>query len=116
MMHGHAPVEAPAPAPPTTIEHHHHHDIHPSPPPDSPPPSYDDATSSASAPLLVGAPPGYGTTFPDQSSVVDSELDESDRSIPEGLGQVVVIIVLLSITYAFWRIISAPDRPDGFPG
>ncbi|KAH3947762.1 hypothetical protein HBH53_109990 [Parastagonospora nodorum] len=115
-MHDHATVEAQAP--PAIEAHHHHnhnHDIHNSPPPDYPPPSYDDATNSSSVPLLAGAPPGYGTTFPDQSSIASSDLEDLDRSLPEWIGQALAVFVFISITYAFWRIINAPQRPDGFP-
>jgi hypothetical protein len=114
-------VDAPPP-PPTDNHHHHdehhhhHHIIHTPPPPDDPPPSYDDATASATAPLLLGAPPGYGTTFPDQSSIASSDLDESDRSLPEWIGQALVVCVFVSITYGFWRIINAPNKSNGFPG
>ncbi|EAT80467.1 hypothetical protein SNOG_12055 [Parastagonospora nodorum SN15] len=83
--------------------------------PDYPPPSYDDATNSSSVPLLAGAPPGYGTTFPDQSSIASSDLEDLDRSLPEWIGQALAVFVFISITYAFWRIINAPQRPDGFP-
>jgi hypothetical protein len=108
--------QADVPAPPA-IDHHQqqHHDVHNSPPPDYPPPSYADATNSSSAPLLAGAPPGYGTTFPDQSSIASSELEDTDRSLPEWIGQALVVFVFVSITYGFWRIINAPERSDGFP-
>jgi hypothetical protein len=87
-----------------------------SPPPDYPPPSYDDATGPATAPLLAGAPPGYGTTFPDQSSIASSEVEDSDTTLPEWLGQALVVLIFVSIIYGFLRIVNAPDRPDGFPG
>ncbi|KAL5121072.1 hypothetical protein ACEQ8H_000923 [Pleosporales sp. CAS-2024a] len=111
-MHDHAPADAHTP--PATITHHPYHDMAPSPPPDYPPPSYNDATNASSAPLLAGAPPGYGTTFPDQSSIASSELEDSDRLLPEWIGQALVVLVFVSITYGFWRIINAPDPPDGF--
>jgi hypothetical protein len=113
-----AHVEAPAPPPAATADtphhhhhHHHHHDIHASPPPDYPPPSY-----SATAPLLAGAPPGYGTTFPDQSSIATSELEDAETSFPEWVGQALVVFVFIAITYGFWCIINTPDRPGGSPG
>jgi hypothetical protein len=118
--HIEAPAAAPPPAaiadPPHNHHHHdHHHDIHASPPPDYPPPSYDDATSSTTAPLLAGAPPGYGTTFPDQSSIASSELEDAETTLPEWVGQALVVLVFVAITYGFWRIINAPDSPNGFP-
>ncbi|OAK99775.1 hypothetical protein IQ06DRAFT_348301 [Phaeosphaeriaceae sp. SRC1lsM3a] len=108
-MHDQAPV-----APPLAADHHHQHqhhhhhdDIHNPAPPDYPPPSYDDATNPATAPLLAGAPPGYGTTFPDQSSVASSDLDESEITFAKLVGQIFTVLVFIGIIYGFWIIVTA---------
>ncbi|CAO2656400.1 Nn.00g052030.m01.CDS01 [Neocucurbitaria sp. VM-36] len=114
--HSHASQGEPPPAPPIDNYHHHHHHL----PPDEPPPSYDDATGSASAPLLVGPPPDYGAfrayAEPDESSIASSEVEATDRSLPEWVGQALVVFVFVTIIYGFYRIINAPDSMDDFPG
>ncbi|PSN62363.1 hypothetical protein BS50DRAFT_638011 [Corynespora cassiicola Philippines] len=89
------------------------HTIYYPPPPDEPPPSYDDATHSASTPLLVGPPPDYGTyrayPEPDQSSVASSDIEQSDRSLPEWVGQILVVFVFVAIIYGFWKLVNDPD-------
>lgn len=101
-----------AAAPPPAVDQHHHHPHHhhdpQHSPPDYPPPSYDDATGAAHAPLLVGAPPGYGTTFPDQSSIASSDVDESEVTVPKLMGQIFTVIVFIAIIYGFWVIVTAP--------
>ncbi|KAF2679096.1 hypothetical protein K458DRAFT_408357 [Lentithecium fluviatile CBS 122367] len=85
-------------------------------PPDEPPPSYDDATHSSSSPLLVGPPPDYGTyrayPEPDESSIASSEIETTDRSLPEWVGQLLVVGVFVGIIYGFWKMVN--DPPDGF--
>lgn len=80
--------------------------------PNEPPPSYDDATNSASAPLLVGPPPNYGTqqayTDADESSM-SSHPEESTRVLPEWIGQGLVVLCFLGLLYGFWRVVNEPD-------
>ncbi|KAF2122139.1 hypothetical protein BDV96DRAFT_640202 [Lophiotrema nucula] len=87
------------------------------PPPDEPPPSYADATHSSSSPLLVGPPPNYGTyrayTEPDESSVSSSDIESTSRSLPEWVGQALVVLSFLFIIYCFWKLVN---DTDGFPG
>lgn len=99
--------------------------MHDSAPPDEPPPSYDDATQSAATPLLVGPPPGYGTHTaysehdPDleESSVASSDIERSDASLSESIGQVLGMLIFFSIMYGFWRFINTPaDPPNGWFG
>ncbi|KAF2869082.1 hypothetical protein BDV95DRAFT_457828, partial [Massariosphaeria phaeospora] len=85
--------------------------------PDDPPPSYDDATRSSTVPLLVGPPPNYGTyepySEPDASSVASSEIEQIDRSLPEWVGQAMVVLCFVGVIYIFWRFINDPDGFDG---
>ncbi|KAH7401419.1 hypothetical protein BKA66DRAFT_565059 [Pyrenochaeta sp. MPI-SDFR-AT-0127] len=106
------------PAPPTDDHHHHHIHIPHDLPPDYPPPSYDDATGSETAPLLVGPPPDYGAfrAYSDASSMASSEVEATDRSLPEWVGQALVVFVFVVIIYGFYRVISVPDSMDDFPG
>ncbi|OCK99473.1 uncharacterized protein K441DRAFT_216314 [Cenococcum geophilum 1.58] len=80
--------------------------------PNEPPPSYDDATNSASAPLLVGPPPNYGTqqayTDADESSM-SSHPEESTRVLPEWIGQGLVVLCFLGLLYGFWSVVNEPD-------
>ncbi|USP73340.1 hypothetical protein yc1106_00614 [Curvularia clavata] len=79
---------------------------------DEPPPSYDDAVA------ISGAPPGYGTFthFPEDSSIASSEVDSSDRALPEWLGQLLVVLIFLGLIYGFWRFVHDDDMPDdGWP-
>jgi hypothetical protein len=64
----------------------------------------------------MGAPPGYGTFTPytDDSSIISSEADNTDRALPEWVGQALVVFIFLSIVYGFWAFINAPDQPS-FP-
>lgn len=111
-----------SPAPPTvdhdSHHHHHHDDTHHEPLPDYPPPSYDDATGSETAPLLVGPPPDYGAfrAYSDASSLASSEVEATDRSLPEWVGQSLVVFVFVAIIYGFYKVINAPDSLDDFPG
>ncbi|KAF1843992.1 uncharacterized protein K460DRAFT_317036 [Cucurbitaria berberidis CBS 394.84] len=102
------------PAPQIDNYHHARHD----PPPNYPPPSYDDATGSPAALLLVGPPPDYGAfrTYHDESSIASSEVEATDRSLPEWVGQALVVFVFVTIIYGFYRIINTPDSMDDFPG
>ena len=87
---------------------------HTPPIPDEPPPSYDAATRLESAPLLAGPPPDYGAfrayDDADESSIASSEAETRDRSLPEWLGQALVVFMFVCIMYGFWRLITAPDR------
>lgn len=94
------------------------------PPPDDPPPayappSYEDATHSSTAPLLVGPPTDYGTqrAYPsrDTSSVASSDIERTTRSLPEWVGQALVVFCFVGIIYGFWKLVNDPDF-DGFPG
>ncbi|KAF2242183.1 hypothetical protein BU26DRAFT_571411 [Trematosphaeria pertusa] len=106
--------------PPPPWNQHAAYQFPPPPPPDEPPPSYDDATHSSSSPLLVGPPPNYGTdqayAEPAESSVASSEIESTDRSLPEWVGQALVVIVFIGIIYGFWKLVNDPDGLDGFPG
>jgi len=113
------------PPPPPSSDHHHHYAPHDPPPPDYPPPSYDDATRSGTVPLLVGAPPDYGAfrayTEPDESSLASSEVESTGRTLPEWVGQALVVVMFVSIIYGFWTVINAPDTDPyhgvpGYPG
>ncbi|ORX98612.1 hypothetical protein BCR34DRAFT_606885 [Clohesyomyces aquaticus] len=89
------------------------------PPPDDPPPSYEDATHSSSSPLLVGPPPNYGTyraypePDPDPSSTASSDIEETTRSLPEWVGQAMVVLVFLAILYGFFRLVNDTDGLSG---
>jgi len=110
----------PPPADGNSDHHHHHHDPRAPSPPDYPPPSYDDATRSDAAPLLAGPPPNYGAFRAygdaDESSIASSEVESADRTLPEWVGQALVVFVFVSIMYGFWKIINAPDNLNSFPG
>ncbi|KAF9701386.1 hypothetical protein EKO04_000813 [Ascochyta lentis] len=96
-----------------------HDPIYPTSPPEEPPPSYDDATHSSSSPLLVGPPPDYGAfrayVDPDESSEASSEVEGTDQSLQEWLGQAFGILAFVGFMYGFWRIINQPDI-EGPPG
>jgi len=82
---------------------------------DDPPPSYEDTVGA------IGAPPGYGTfpLYTEESSIASSEVESSDRALPEWVGQSLVVFVFISIIYGFWKFINTPDdlSPiDGWPG
>ncbi|KAF2501628.1 hypothetical protein BU16DRAFT_534279 [Lophium mytilinum] len=78
------------------------------------PPSYADATQSETAPLLSGPPPTYGTherVYPSppasvHSSATSSAHEAGIRSLPEWVGQALVVLCFLGILYAFWRVIE----------
>ncbi|KAL1800110.1 hypothetical protein ACET3X_000452 [Alternaria dauci] len=118
----HDPPLAPPPADTSQPDHHHHHHHdhdppiylppHENPPPDEPPPSYDDAVG------MTGAPPGYGTFRPytDESSIASSEVEPTQRALPEWLGQVLVVLVFICIIYGFCHFINTPDVPSEWPG
>ncbi|OAL46205.1 hypothetical protein IQ07DRAFT_603583 [Pyrenochaeta sp. DS3sAY3a] len=101
-----------------THEHHDHHRHHHSPPHDSPPnyppPPYEEGPPETN-PLLIGQPPDYGA-FDRFSSQASSEIQETERSLPESAGQMIVVFVFVAIIYAFYRVINAPDDLNGFPG
>ncbi|KAF2751671.1 hypothetical protein M011DRAFT_472999 [Sporormia fimetaria CBS 119925] len=88
------------------------------PPPPYDPPSYDDATRSSTAPLLVGPPLDYGThrAYPDleTGSLGSSDIEESSRTLPEWVGQALVVFVFLAIIYGFWEFVHDTDLDD-FP-
>lgn len=73
--------------------------------------------------MLVG--PGvhvdYGTQggFPDleAGSYASSDVEESSRSLPEWVGQALVVFIFLSIIYGFWEYVihSDSDPLDGWP-
>ncbi|KAF2731096.1 hypothetical protein EJ04DRAFT_567185 [Polyplosphaeria fusca] len=87
------------------------------PPPDEPPPSYEIATHSAASPLLVGPPPNYGTysaySEPEESSIASDDNDMNSRTLPEWVGQMLVVISFLAIIYGFWRLVNEPERLPG---
>ncbi|OCK86142.1 hypothetical protein K432DRAFT_399589 [Lepidopterella palustris CBS 459.81] len=100
------------PSSPTPPTYAHHHTRTP-PHPNELPPSYDDATHSPSAPLLVGPPPTYGTDQqaypePDQSSI-SSELEDTTRTLPEWVGQGLVVLCFLGILYGLYKLVNDPD-------
>lgn len=91
------------------------------PPPEDPPPSYDDATRSSNAPLLVGPPPDYGTAYraypePDTSSTASSDIERTNRSLPEWVGQALVVFCFVAIIYGFFSLANDVSDPEGFPG
>ncbi|KAF1946411.1 hypothetical protein EJ02DRAFT_418523 [Clathrospora elynae] len=107
MLDAPASHEAPPPhAPVHDYQHHRHRDPPTDPTPEEPPPSYDDTTA------LIGAPPGYGTFRPyaDGSSTASSEVETTDRSLPECVGQVLVVFIFVSLMYGFWKAINVPDE------
>jgi hypothetical protein len=57
------------------------------------------------------APPGYGTFRPyaDESSIASSEVESTDRALPEWFGQALVVFVFLCLIYGFYEFITAPD-------
>ncbi|KAF1839796.1 hypothetical protein BDW02DRAFT_593662 [Decorospora gaudefroyi] len=103
-MHDPAPAEPPPP-PADSYQHHHPH-AHDPHPPDEPPPSYDDAIGNSAA------PPSYGTFRPytDESSIASSEVEPTDRALPEWFGQALVVFIFLCIIYGFWEFINAADE------
>ncbi|EOA89676.1 uncharacterized protein SETTUDRAFT_45818 [Exserohilum turcica Et28A] len=124
-MHDAAPASYHAPQPPAPpvdgydqTRHYYSHDppiyVAPDEPllPDEPPPSYDDTVA------VSGAPPDYGTFRQyAESSVASSEVESSDRSLPEWLGQIIVVSVFICLIYGFWKFIDSPDLPSGrWPG
>jgi hypothetical protein len=113
-MHDAAPASYDPPsAPPvdTFHDHHHHDDLLPDEPPylRDPPPSYDDAVA------ISGAPPGYGTFghYTEDSSIASSEVEPTDRALPEWLGQLLVVLIFLCLIYGFWQFVHGDDLPDG---
>lgn len=62
----------------------------------------------------------YGTyrAFPDLEAQSDtsSDIEESSRSLPEWVGQALVVFVFLSIIYGFWEFVHSDSDFDGFPG
>lgn len=90
------------------------------PPPEEPLPSYDDATHSSTSPLLVGPPPDYGAfrayVDPNESSEASSEVDDTEQYLPERIGQVFTMSMLVAILYLFWSIIIRPDPDDSLHG
>jgi len=100
---------------------HWHDPIYAIPPPEEAPPSYDDAIHASTSALLVGPPPDYSAfrayTDPDESSSeASSEADDNEQYMPEHLGQVLTVFMLLGILYLFWRTISQPDPDDSLHG
>ncbi|CAE7210179.1 hypothetical protein CFE70_009272 [Pyrenophora teres f. teres 0-1] len=100
----------PSPGPPVrTFVHNNDVPFYPAPDDslldDDAPPSYEDTVG------IVGAPPGYGTFRPytEESSIASSEVESSDRALPEWVGQGLVVFIFISIIYGFWRFINAPD-------
>jgi hypothetical protein len=113
----------PPPPPPPVDDfqyHHHHHDPpvhlpphehpphHEYPPSNEPPPTYDEAISNGAA------PPGYGTFRPfrpytDESSIASSEVESTDRALPEWFGQLLVVFIFLCLIYGFYEFITSPD-------
>ncbi|KAF2704206.1 hypothetical protein K504DRAFT_462779 [Pleomassaria siparia CBS 279.74] len=94
------------------------HSIYYMHPPDDPPPSYDDATHSSYTPLLVGPPPDYGTAYraypePDASSVASSDIERSNRSLPEWVGQALVVFCFVAIIYGFFSLVNDTDNLPG---
>jgi hypothetical protein len=84
------------------------------------PPSYDDATRSSTAPLLSGPPVySYGTyrayPEPEYHSEASSDIEETTRSLPEWVGQALVVFAFLAIIYGFWEFVHDADLDD-FPG
>ncbi|KAF2793679.1 hypothetical protein K505DRAFT_375166 [Melanomma pulvis-pyrius CBS 109.77] len=100
-------------------------------PPDDPPPSYDDATHSSITPLLVGPPPDYGTGYragpdyytgfrpgpvPGASSTASSDTEVTSRSLPEWVGQALVVFCFVFILSALFTLLNDSDGlPDGLP-
>ncbi|KAF1970355.1 hypothetical protein BU23DRAFT_211328 [Bimuria novae-zelandiae CBS 107.79] len=123
MDHHATPAHDPPPAwQPPAHDHPIHHDPppgHHDPPgyhdgPDVPPPSYDDATN----PLLGGVPPtySYGTWQErDDSSTASTEIEPSDTTLHEWVGNIVVVSFFVAIIYGFWSMLY--DPPGGhLPG
>ncbi|KAF2277545.1 uncharacterized protein EI97DRAFT_457548 [Westerdykella ornata] len=107
------------PHPPRIVQQRIYTAPHPNePPPAYDPPSYEEATRSSSAPLLVGPNLGYGTyqAYEDleANSVASSNIEESTRSLPEWVGQALVVIVFLAIIYMFWEFVHDADL-DNYP-
>lgn len=69
----------------------------------------------------MGPPTDYSAfgacTDPDESSSdASSEADDNEQYMPEHLGQVLTVFMLLGILYLFWRTISQPDPDDSLHG
>lgn len=69
----------------------------------------------------MGPPTDYSAfgacTDPDESSSdASSEADDNEQYMPERLGQVLTVFMLLGILYLFWRTISQPDPDDSLHG
>jgi hypothetical protein len=68
---------------------------------------------------MAGPPPNYGTVRaypelePDASSTASSDIEETTRSLPEWVGQALVVLVFLAILYGFFRLVN---DTDGFNG
>ena len=65
----------------------------------------------------MGPPTDYSAfgacTDPDESSSdASSEADDNEQYMPERLGQVLTVFMLLGILYLFWKITSQPDPDD----
>jgi hypothetical protein len=51
-------------------------------------------------------------------------VEATERTLPEWIGQIFVVIIFVAIIYGFWSVINAPDSPDpepihgvpGYPG
>lgn len=97
-----------------------HGPVYAVPPPEEPPPSYDDATHSLTSPLLEGPPPDYGAfrayVDPDESTMASSDVDDTEQYLPERVGQVFTMCMLVGILYLFWTIINQPDPVDFLHG
>jgi hypothetical protein len=61
----------------------------------------------------------YGThrayPEPDFHSEVSSDIEETTRSLPEWVGQALVVLAFLTIIYGFWEFVHDTDLDD-FPG
>jgi hypothetical protein len=66
----------------------------------------------------VGPSLNYGTNraYPDLEAATEasSDIEETTRSLPEWVGQALVVIVFLSIIYGFWEFVHDID-PDDYP-
>ena len=68
---------------------------------------------------MSSAPPGYGTFrhYTDDSSMASSEVETTDRALPEWVGQFLVVFIFLCLIYGFWKFVNSPDMPNGeWPG
>ena len=69
----------------------------------------------------MGPPTDYSAfgacTDPDESSSdASSEADDNEQYMPERLGQVLTVFMLLGILYLLWKITSQPDPDDSLHG